>query len=1381
MERTITGNIAGEIELTREVAELAFISGTGDAPSQEALNSIMILWSRIVSSQNFFHVCQTCHPAAIVEYISQRLKKSGLDGGVADILAKTIVDNTNDDGVLPDDPSEDDYTSNASVNSAQHVDDSQFNFVGTTSEENNTSPDSHLSATLSPTNLKQNQIAFLRATGGQGDYDEYEYGADYEEGASSNKPREFDGGSDGYDEYEYGGDYDSDYENDSGGDNDDNDNDTYHDNKKEKDPLKKTSPRGGLNIPKISRTFSDGSDTGVLGSVARSSPRNFPRSRRQEPEADKTPSPPPNYHYEHQNQHQHQRKHQRQASHPSSHSTARSTLDRRREEHELAERTQRAQEALDQEKRMRRQLEMNEQRADEMLLRQQQKEKMGRHKERLSRERLLRQAAHANRHPQNFLHNPSALNRETSVNSSFSDIPEDLLSDNEGQEVTEELMGSNASLAELKVNHDMSLLTISPTGPNDKLRISPPTKTQSPPLTNVTKSRYGVNGALPPPPPEGSAGGLFRSMSTDDAYSSDEDHVEKGHENYSPAKPAAVASTTMQQHRPANDPIKQIVREPFTPSPEPTNNDTYENDGTVSSINSSSGSVGKRLVKQAMTREHPKGATVSRKERVRKGKWRKGQKIGSGSFGTVYLGMNEASGTLMAIKTMNIANAEQSDIEDLQQEIDVMRILSHPNIVRYFGAELDDEEGSLNIFQEWVPGGSVASLLSRLGAFSVNVVKSYLKQTLSGLAYLHKNHIIHRDMKGANLLVDNNGTVKLADFGASKKMSDEGTLNGSQMTASMKGTPYFMAPEVMSHEKYGRKADMWSTGGVAFQMITGEAPWKSLGLRTPVALFYHIQTGDEPPPLPEKVKKECPGLCRIILRCFARDPAKRPKALELLNDEWFREDEGDDDSETTMSEGGVGDDWIDAEGDGQEFDDDRRQRTNSGSLTGVAPDRKRTASSGSRHHKFGENGYAEVAAFDVQTAKKRAELKSQRGGNSGGGMGNGMANGNSPTYADIPQNAADLLQGKDIKQIKGSRPVTTATGRQWADVDKKVEEGPRRPATTKVGRSETPYEDAEDIPQEWPSWAKEKAQVKAQILRSSTEGTKKSGSSTPPGPPARDSPASQYATPPTGLGKGNPFGDTGDVGVSILQEESDEDSSSADEYMSPKNEERIAMGGNPFETGASPKGKVGGPKPSTDSPTSMMAGPRIDQYLEESVSVARRGSNGSERRGSTSSRDRRGSNSSAGDRRRSSGDRSSLVKPPEGPIPTPSISNPQDLEKTEVDTENWICAHCMEKNSNGQDYCSGCAKWKKVAGGVRVKGEERAVVNLDNAWETTVKSNNFGTSGQQSNIGAVRHQLQRAHTSGTHAGGNSRSGGGSGAAGSRSAGPTSYREKPKKF
>ena len=105
-----------------------------------------------------------------------------------------------------------------------------------------------------------------------------------------------------------------------------------------------------------------------------------------------------------------------------------------------------------------------------------------------------------------------------------------------------------------------------------------------------------------------------------------------------------------------------------------------------------------------------------------------------------------------------------------------------------------------------------------------SVARNYLRDTLRGLTYLHSHHIIHRDLKGANLLVDNNGTVKLADFGASKKLSEEGTLGG--MKGSVKGTPYFMAPEVMLHEEYGRKADVWSLGGVAFQMVTGSAPWK---------------------------------------------------------------------------------------------------------------------------------------------------------------------------------------------------------------------------------------------------------------------------------------------------------------------------------------------------------------------------------------------------------------------------------------------------------------------------------------------------------------------------------------------------------------------------
>ena len=97
-----------------------------------------------------------------------------------------------------------------------------------------------------------------------------------------------------------------------------------------------------------------------------------------------------------------------------------------------------------------------------------------------------------------------------------------------------------------------------------------------------------------------------------------------------------------------------------------------------------------------------------------------------------------------------------------------MRGLNHENIVQYKGTSF--EENHLNIFLEYVPGGSISSLLAKFGGFSESVIKVYTRQILSGLEYLHRHHIIHRDIKGANILVDNNGIIKLADFGASKKL-----------------------------------------------------------------------------------------------------------------------------------------------------------------------------------------------------------------------------------------------------------------------------------------------------------------------------------------------------------------------------------------------------------------------------------------------------------------------------------------------------------------------------------------------------------------------------------------------------------------------------------
>ncbi|KAF5739853.1 putative mitogen activated protein kinase kinase kinase 3 mapkkk3 mekk3 [Tripterygium wilfordii] len=179
-------------------------------------------------------------------------------------------------------------------------------------------------------------------------------------------------------------------------------------------------------------------------------------------------------------------------------------------------------------------------------------------------------------------------------------------------------------------------------------------------------------------------------------------------------------------------------------------------------------------------------------------RWRKGELIGCGASGHVYMGMNLDSGELLAVKQVLIPSngamkeRTQDHIKGLEEEVKLLKNLSHPNIVRYLGTVREEE--SLNILLEFVPGGSISSLLGKFGPFPEPVIRSYTEQLLQGLEYLHNNGIMHRDIKGANILVDNKGCIKLADFGASKQVVELATITGAK---SMKGTVYWMAPEVI--------------------------------------------------------------------------------------------------------------------------------------------------------------------------------------------------------------------------------------------------------------------------------------------------------------------------------------------------------------------------------------------------------------------------------------------------------------------------------------------------------------------------------------------------------------------------------------------------------
>lgn len=259
-------------------------------------------------------------------------------------------------------------------------------------------------------------------------------------------------------------------------------------------------------------------------------------------------------------------------------------------------------------------------------------------------------------------------------------------------------------------------------------------------------------------------------------------------------------------------------------------------------------------------------------------RWRKGELIGSGAFGRVYMGMNLDSGELIAVKQVSIAASSaskektQAHIRELEEEVRLLKNLSHPNIVRYLGTAREDE--SLNILLEFVPGGSISSLLGKFGSFPEAVIRMYTKQLLLGLAYLHENGIMHRDIKGANILVDNKGCIKLADFGASKKVVELVTMTGAK---SMKGTPYWMAPEVILQTGHSFSADIWSVGCTVIEMATGKPPWSQQYQE--VAALFHIGTTKSHPPIPEHLSAEAKD---FLLKCLQKEPNLRTSASDLL-------------------------------------------------------------------------------------------------------------------------------------------------------------------------------------------------------------------------------------------------------------------------------------------------------------------------------------------------------------------------------------------------------------------------------------------------------------------------------------------------------------------